>query len=86
LFPLSFVTRNESHIHAIVSQVPDLKTVYSSARSTSVDPYDSTALLNEYAKDGGDVSTKSHQSAFFLYLAFYRPSSLFWVSPLTTRH
>ena len=71
------------HFHAIVYQVPDFKTVYSSSKCLidECDPYDPAALLKEYVKGGGDVSAKSDLSAFFPYQALYPPSSLFWVSP-----
>jgi hypothetical protein len=69
--------------HAMVYQVADFKTVYSSSKCLidQCDPYDSAALLKEYVKGGGDVSPKSELSAFLPFQALYPPSSLFWVTP-----
>jgi len=63
--------------------VPDFKTVYSSARALADggDPYNSGVLLEQYREGGGEVSAKSHLSAFLPHQALYPPSSLFWIFP-----
>jgi len=82
---LAFLVIPALQVQDLVYHVPDFKTVYSSSKCLvdECDPYDSTALLREYVKGGGDVSSKSDLSAFLPYQALYPPSSLFWMSPFT---